>query len=203
MAATTPAGTTPYYFIPSPSRFPAQTALGLFFVILGAGQWVNGVGWGAYSLLLGMALYRSGFFTGGWPRARLWQLAGAGLAVGLPLALWLSLTVMRRAPWALHDVVRADGATRWQQLRLFALPVLGPGLALVTAVVFVVVSQDVVVGAALTTSDGARPLPATLLLGEAPPSVVAAAGLFWLVPALLVLVVAPRRTALLVGRTTR
>ena len=57
MAATTPAGTTPYYFIPSPSRFPAQTALGLFFVILGAGQWVNGVDWGAYALLLGLALW--------------------------------------------------------------------------------------------------------------------------------------------------
>ena len=57
MAATTPAGTTPYYFIPSPSRFPAQASLGLFFVILGAGQWVNGVGWGAYSLLLGMAVW--------------------------------------------------------------------------------------------------------------------------------------------------
>jgi cytochrome c oxidase subunit III len=57
MAATTPAGTTPYYFIPSPSRFPAQASLGLFFVILGAGQWVNGAGWGAYSLMLGMAIW--------------------------------------------------------------------------------------------------------------------------------------------------
>jgi cytochrome c oxidase subunit 3 len=57
MAATTPAGTTPYYFIPSPSRFPAQASLGLFFVILGAGQWVNGVGWGAYSVMLGMAIW--------------------------------------------------------------------------------------------------------------------------------------------------
>jgi len=57
MAATTPAGTTPYYFIPSPSRFPAQTALGMFFVILGAGQWVNGAGWGAYSLLLGILIW--------------------------------------------------------------------------------------------------------------------------------------------------
>ncbi len=38
-------------------------------------------------MLLGMALFRSGFFTGGWPRARLWQLAWAGLALGLPLAL--------------------------------------------------------------------------------------------------------------------
>jgi cytochrome c oxidase subunit 3 len=57
MAATTPAGTTPYYFIPSPSRFPAQASLGLFFVILGAGQWVNGVSWGAYSLALGMVIW--------------------------------------------------------------------------------------------------------------------------------------------------
>jgi cytochrome c oxidase subunit 3 len=57
MAASHPAGTTPYYFIPSPSRFPAQTALGMFFVILGAGQWINGAGWGAYSLLLGVLIW--------------------------------------------------------------------------------------------------------------------------------------------------
>jgi cytochrome c oxidase subunit III len=57
MAAVTPAGTTPYYFIPSPSRFPAQASLGLFFVILGAGQWVNDHSWGAYSLALGMVIW--------------------------------------------------------------------------------------------------------------------------------------------------
>ena len=57
MAATTPAGTTPYYFIPSPSRFPAQASLGLFLVILGAGQWVNGASWGAYSLALGLVVW--------------------------------------------------------------------------------------------------------------------------------------------------
>jgi cytochrome c oxidase subunit 3 len=31
-----------------------MAALGLFFVILGAGQWVNGAEWGKYSLLFGM-----------------------------------------------------------------------------------------------------------------------------------------------------
>jgi cytochrome c oxidase subunit 3 len=31
-----------------------MAALGLFFVILGAGQWVNGVEWGKYSLALGL-----------------------------------------------------------------------------------------------------------------------------------------------------
>jgi cytochrome c oxidase subunit 3 len=30
-----------------------MAAIGLFFVILGAGQWINGHGWGAYSLLFG------------------------------------------------------------------------------------------------------------------------------------------------------
>ena len=50
MSAATPHGITPYYFVPSPSSHPAMAALGLFFVIFGAGQWINGVGWGEYSL---------------------------------------------------------------------------------------------------------------------------------------------------------
>ena len=54
MSATTH-GTTPYYFVPGPSRHPVMAAIGLFFVILGAGQWVNGAGWGAYSLAFGLA----------------------------------------------------------------------------------------------------------------------------------------------------
>ncbi len=50
-------GSTPYYFVPGPSRHPAMAALGLFFVILGAGQWVNGVGWGAYALTFGLIVW--------------------------------------------------------------------------------------------------------------------------------------------------
>jgi cytochrome c oxidase subunit III len=50
-------GTTPYYFVPDPSRHPALAALGLFFVILGAGQWVNGADWGKYSLMAGMVIW--------------------------------------------------------------------------------------------------------------------------------------------------
>ena len=48
-------GTTPYYFVPRPSRHPVMAAIGLFFVILGAGQWINGATWGMYSLAFGMA----------------------------------------------------------------------------------------------------------------------------------------------------
>jgi cytochrome c oxidase subunit 3 len=48
---------SPHYFVPAPSRHPALAALGLFFVILGAGQWVNGEGWGKYALLLGVVWF--------------------------------------------------------------------------------------------------------------------------------------------------
>ncbi len=56
MSAATP-GTTPYYFVPGPSRHPVMSAIGLFFVILGAGQWINGVTWGMYALAFGLAFW--------------------------------------------------------------------------------------------------------------------------------------------------
>lgn len=55
-------GSTPYYFVPSESRHPVMAAIGLFFVILGAGQWVNGVGWGAYALAFGLVWWLSVLF---------------------------------------------------------------------------------------------------------------------------------------------
>ena len=63
MSAATPHGPMPYYFVPSPSQHPAMAALGLFFVILGAGQWINGVGWGKYSLIMGLLILWSTLFV--------------------------------------------------------------------------------------------------------------------------------------------
>ncbi|MFP5465943.1 MAG: cytochrome c oxidase subunit 3, partial [Gammaproteobacteria bacterium] len=48
-------GTTPYYFVPGLSRHPVMSAIGLFFVAFGAGQWINGVAWGKYSVAFGLA----------------------------------------------------------------------------------------------------------------------------------------------------
>jgi cytochrome c oxidase subunit III len=62
MSAASNHGGTPYYFVPGPSGYPAMASLGLFFVVLGAGQWVNGHGWGAYSLALGMLLWLGTLF---------------------------------------------------------------------------------------------------------------------------------------------
>ncbi|AVO49982.1 cytochrome c oxidase subunit 3 [Melaminivora suipulveris] len=54
MSATTP-GATPYYYVPAESRHPLLAAIGLFFVILGASQWINGHQWGKYSFWFGIA----------------------------------------------------------------------------------------------------------------------------------------------------
>jgi cytochrome c oxidase subunit 3 len=57
MSAATQPSQQAYYFVPAPSRHPVLAATGLFFVILGAGQWVNGHGWGAWSLLFGFVMW--------------------------------------------------------------------------------------------------------------------------------------------------
>jgi cytochrome c oxidase subunit III len=62
MSVMTPAGSAPYYFIPSPSRHPVLVALGLLLVVYGAAQWINDHGWGAYVLLAGMVLWLSVLF---------------------------------------------------------------------------------------------------------------------------------------------
>ena len=54
MSAAIQHGAQPYYFVPAPSRFPVLVAVGLFLLFFGAGQWINGNGWGAYMSLAGI-----------------------------------------------------------------------------------------------------------------------------------------------------
>jgi multiple sugar transport system permease protein len=132
-------------------------------------------------------------------------LALPTLMLTLPLATWLCVTVMRDLPWSLRDSVRADGATRAQTFRAFSLRMVVPGLLAVTLITFIAACNDAVIGAALTAGDESRTLPATLLLAAGqlgqPPAAIAATGLLWLVPAVLVLLAVPRRTIRLLGRT--
>ena len=48
-------GTTPYYYVPGVSHHPIWAAAGMFFVVLGAGNWINGHSWGMWSTLFGLA----------------------------------------------------------------------------------------------------------------------------------------------------
>jgi cytochrome c oxidase subunit 3 len=51
------APSTPYYFVPSPSRHPVLVATAMLLIIFGAGQWVNGASWGKYFVFGGLALW--------------------------------------------------------------------------------------------------------------------------------------------------
>lgn len=127
------------------------------------------------------------------------------LLITLPLALWLSIALMGDLPWSLRDSVRADGATRAQSFRAFSVPMMLPTLLTVTFITFIAACNDAVIGATLAAGEESRTLPATLLLAadqlEQPSAAVAATGLLWLVPAVLVLLALPRRTIRLLGRS--
>jgi ABC-type glycerol-3-phosphate transport system permease component len=134
------------------------------------------------------------------------SLIPPALLITLPLSIWLFVTLFKRAPWSLGEAVRADGATRRQWFTRFVVPVFGPGILLIALLVFVVGSQDYVLGAALSTTDA--PLPASLLLARgdldtASSATIAAAGLLWAALPVILLLVAPRRIHQLLGRSYR
>ena len=52
------------YFIPEPSRWPIVAVVGIFFMVLGFALWMNGVGFGPVSTLIGTAIIVYLFF--GW-----------------------------------------------------------------------------------------------------------------------------------------
>ena len=52
MSTSTP-GTTPYYFVPQPSRHPVMASFGLLCIIFGAGQWINGADWAKWVMFFG------------------------------------------------------------------------------------------------------------------------------------------------------
>ena len=119
MSATTPAGSTPYYFIPSPSRHPVLVAFGLFLVILGAGQWVNGAGWGAYSLLIGMIMWLTVLFQ--------WFSQAVGESEAHQYSDRVDLSYRWSMSWFIFSEVMFFaaffGALYWA--RVHALPMLG------------------------------------------------------------------------------
>ena len=55
-------GSAPYYFIPSPSRWPVLAGASLLLTMIGASAWVNGYSWGAYANMLGIVLTLAVFY---------------------------------------------------------------------------------------------------------------------------------------------
>ncbi len=78
------------YFTMLEERFGETLYMPLLVTLLSLGETVP-------LMLLGMALYRSGFFTGGWSPAGLRRVVATGLAIGLPLAIMQTTWAWSRA----------------------------------------------------------------------------------------------------------
>jgi len=119
MSAATPHGQTPYYFVPAPSRHPVLASTGLLFVILGAGQWINGHTWGMYSLIAGFVLW--GFVLQQWFRQAIGESEGGLYSDKIDVSFRWSMS------WFIFSEVMFFGAffgaLFWT--RMHALPNLG------------------------------------------------------------------------------
>jgi len=119
MSATTHQGQTPYYYVPHPSRHPVMAAIGLLFLIVGAAQWINGVGWGAYLVLFGFV----------WWAVVLWQWFSEAIRESESGMYSDRIDVSFR--WSMSWFIFSEvmffaaffGALYWA--RVFALPMLG------------------------------------------------------------------------------
>ena len=112
-------GATPYYFVPGPSRHPVMAATGLFFVILGASQWVNGASWGAWSLAAGMLIWLGTLFQ--WFRDSIAESEGGLYGHKIDLSFRWSMS------WFIFSEVMFFGAffTALWWARVHSVPTLG------------------------------------------------------------------------------
>ena len=117
--SSTPYGTAPYYFVPGPSAYPVMAAIGLFFVILGAGQWINGHEWGAWSLAAGMIWWLGTLFV--WFREAIGESESGQYSQRIDLSFRWSMS------WFIFSEVMFFGAffTALWWARTHSLPILG------------------------------------------------------------------------------
>ncbi|MGC3984872.1 MAG: cytochrome c oxidase subunit 3 [Pseudorhodoferax sp.] len=118
MSATTH-GSTPYYFVPGPSRHPIMAAIGLFFVILGAGQWINGHDWGKWSLAFGLLFW--------WVVLYQWFRDAVAESEGGLYGRKIDLSYRWSMSWFIFSEVMFFGAffTALWWMRVHSVPVLG------------------------------------------------------------------------------
>lgn len=118
MSSTTHGG-TPYYFVPSPSRHPAMAAFGLFFVLFGAAEWMNGAGWGKYSLIFGLVWWL--FVLSQWFRDAIAESEGGQYGHKIDISYRWSMT------WFIFSEVMFFGAffTALWWARVHSVPQLG------------------------------------------------------------------------------
>jgi cytochrome c oxidase subunit 3 len=112
-------GATPHYFVPQPSRHPAFLAFGLFFVIFGAANWINGSDWAKWLVLFGFLWFAGVLFQ--WFRDAIGESQSGSYGRKIDISFRWSMS------WFIFSEVMFFGAffTALWWMRAHSVPALG------------------------------------------------------------------------------
>jgi multiple sugar transport system permease protein len=117
----------------------------------------------------------------------------------LPLAIWTLSAFFREIPWEMEQAAQVDGATSWQAFRKVIVPLAAPGVFTAAILTFFFAWNDFVFGISLTSTEAARPIPASLafFVGadpfNRPASLLAAAAVIATIPIIVVVLIFQRK----------
>lgn len=117
----------------------------------------------------------------------------------LPLAIWTLSAFFREIPWEMEQAAQVDGATSWQAFRKVIVPLAAPGVFTAAILTFFFAWNDFVFGISLTSTEAARPIPASLafFVGSdpfnRPASLLAAAAVIATIPIIVVVLIFQRK----------
>ena len=117
----------------------------------------------------------------------------------LPLSLWTLSAFFREIPWEMEEAAKMDGATPWQAFRKTIVPLAAPGVFTAAILTFFFAWNDFVFGISLTSTDGARPVPAALAFFtgasqfQQPAAAISAAAVVVTVPVIVLVLLFQRR----------
>ncbi|WP_373292294.1 carbohydrate ABC transporter permease [Nocardioides albus] len=117
----------------------------------------------------------------------------------LPLAIWTLSAFFREIPWELEQAAQVDGATSWQAFRKVIVPLAAPGVFTAAILTFFFAWNDFVFGISLTSTENARPIPASLsfFVGadpfNRPASLLAAGAVIATIPIIVIVLIFQRK----------
>src|SRR5687768_980462 len=117
----------------------------------------------------------------------------------LPLAIWTLSAFFREIPWEMEQAAQVDGATSWQAFRRVIVPLAAPGVFTAAILTFFFAWNDFVFGISLTSTEAARPIPASLAFFVGPDpftrpaSLLSAAAVIATVPIIIIVLLFQRR----------
>ncbi|MGA8257721.1 MAG: carbohydrate ABC transporter permease [Nocardioides sp.] len=117
----------------------------------------------------------------------------------LPLAIWTLSAFFREIPWEMEQAAQVDGATSWQAFRRVIVPLAAPGVFTAAILTFFFAWNDFVFGISLTSTEAARPIPASLsfFVGSdpfnRPASLLAAGAVISTIPIVVIVLIFQRK----------